>query len=310
MLSLEHITYPNRIVVEPTSSCNARCPMCIRTIKKMGPRGINLDIEVWKRNFDDSYFNVSGPATFILCGTVGDFIMYPWAWDMVEYNRRFGINYITTNGSMRKPSWWSDFAKLDPTVTFCLDGIDEKSHSTYRIGTDFNQILKNAEAFIKAGGKAKWQFITFEHNSHELDDAMKMAEEMGFKGFLHVWSGRRKTTSSNVVVPEEMIEKVRLVRSRTILEDCPRRGELYISYDGQVMPCCFAAAEYETPGRKFMLGNYPEEEMNLNSSSIEEILENEYWRSVRFKTEEITPMCDHYCVKAIAQSHKVETLFF
>jgi hypothetical protein len=43
--------------------------------------------------------------------------------------------------------------------------------------------MRNAEAFITAGGEAHWDFIVFEHNEHQVDEARNLAIKMGFKNF-------------------------------------------------------------------------------------------------------------------------------
>ena len=39
------------------------------------------------------------------------------------------------------------------------------------------------KSFIGAGGAAQWEYLVFKHNQHQVDDAKKLAIELGFKGF-------------------------------------------------------------------------------------------------------------------------------
>ena len=43
--------------------------------------------------------------------------------------------------------------------------------------------MENAEAFIKAGGRARWDYIVFGHNEHQVEEARALAESMGFEKF-------------------------------------------------------------------------------------------------------------------------------
>jgi len=43
--------------------------------------------------------------------------------------------------------------------------------------------MENAKAFIDAGGIAHWDFIVFQHNEHQVEEARHLAKEMGFKNF-------------------------------------------------------------------------------------------------------------------------------
>ena len=56
-------------------------------------------------------------------------------------------------------------AKAKVKVTFGIDGLQDTNH-LYRISTNFDKIIKNAKAFIDAGGFAKWHMLVFEHNEH------------------------------------------------------------------------------------------------------------------------------------------------
>ena len=43
--------------------------------------------------------------------------------------------------------------------------------------------MENAEAYLKAGGIARWDFIVFKHNEHQVEQAEALAKKMGFKQF-------------------------------------------------------------------------------------------------------------------------------
>ena len=50
--------------------------------------------------------------------------------------------------------------------------------------------MENAKAFIDAGGNARWYFIEFQHNYHQIEQAQSMASDMGFKQFNAKYTGR------------------------------------------------------------------------------------------------------------------------
>lgn len=43
--------------------------------------------------------------------------------------------------------------------------------------------MKNVKAFIGAGGRAKWAYLVFQHNEHQVEEAERLASELGFKEF-------------------------------------------------------------------------------------------------------------------------------
>ena len=50
----------------------------------------------------------------------------------------------------------------------------------YRVNSNFKTIMKNAKAFINAGGNARWDYLIFDHNEHQIDEAKVLAKKLGF----------------------------------------------------------------------------------------------------------------------------------
>jgi hypothetical protein len=44
--------------------------------------------------------------------------------------------------------------------------------------------MSHAQSFINNGGQATWQFLVFEHNQHQIDEATKLSKTNGFKNFI------------------------------------------------------------------------------------------------------------------------------
>ena len=39
------------------------------------------------------------------------------------------------------------------------------------------------KSFINAGGSIPWEYLVFKHNQHQVEDAKKLAKELGFQEF-------------------------------------------------------------------------------------------------------------------------------
>jgi hypothetical protein len=97
-----------------------------------------------------------------------------------------------TNGSMKRPEWWAELARTigrKGYVIFGLDGLEDTNH-LYRQGTVWSKIMENVQAFIAAGGRARWDFIVFAHNEHQVDEAEQLSKDMGFEKFQYKKSAR------------------------------------------------------------------------------------------------------------------------
>jgi MoaA/NifB/PqqE/SkfB family radical SAM enzyme len=184
----------SRIQLDHTSRCNCMCPQCARVFdKRLNPSMPVTDLTV------DDYKIILEPfeknkITLFQCGNYGDAIVSP-TWDETfEYclNQNVKNVRISTNGSMRTPDWWRNFAdkgKEKLSVVFSIDGLSNTNH-LYRVGSNFEKIIENATAFINAGGRADWIFIEFEHNYHQIDEAKKIAKELGFLNFSVKYTAR------------------------------------------------------------------------------------------------------------------------
>ena len=142
-----------QIQIEITNRCQASCPMCSRNIHG-GIENPNLQLSDWTYDdfvkiFNADVLNQIEKVTF--CGDFGDPIINNDLMRMCEYLKDTNIFVtINTNGSARKPEFWSKLATVLPknhTVEFALDGLED-THSLHRIGTDSNTILSNPVIMI------------------------------------------------------------------------------------------------------------------------------------------------------------------
>jgi len=181
---------PNFLTIEPTSECNARCPQCPRTHDTTLETDPHLVIDEWTpeqmKNFLSSEYCENVQAAHIN-GNYGDIVMHSQPKELLQtlFDRDIVLN-ISTNGAALNATFWSWLgAQKNVSVEFAIEGIDQKSHEMYRRKTRLDVILKNAKAFIEAGGNAIWYMTLFKHNHPQLAEANKMANEYGFKEFRH-----------------------------------------------------------------------------------------------------------------------------
>lgn len=200
-------TYQDIRVVhlEMTDSCNAACPMCARNINggEDNPQLPNteLTLDNIKSIFKSSF--IKQLDRIYMCGNYGDPIAAKDTLQTFEYLRQENNKVMLsmhTNGSAKKPEWWAELAKVlgrKGYVVFSLDGLGDTNH-LYRQNTVWSKIMENAEAFIKAGGRARWDYIVFAHNEHQVEDAENLAKTMGFERFQYKKSARFFSNVSGV----------------------------------------------------------------------------------------------------------------
>tara|TARA_Y200000002_G_scaffold83096_1_gene65832 strand:+ start:14359 stop:15432 length:1074 start_codon:yes stop_codon:yes gene_type:complete len=196
-------SYIKKLMLDHTSRCNLMCPQCGRVSKdqKVNPGMPITDLTLQDYKIILEPFTNNKLDQIIHCGNFGDIIASPTFEETFLYSLDFTRTMrIETNGSARKPKWWTDLAnngKEKLSVVFSIDGLKDTNH-LYRIGSNFEKIIENATAYIKAGGKAEWQFIEFAHNYHQIDDAEKLASKLGFTNFTVKYTARFQDTKTQV----------------------------------------------------------------------------------------------------------------
>jgi len=183
--------------IELTTYCNAACPQCPRNNNGSGVNPY-LTLEHLPRAVIDSAFDVelcNRLRQVFFCGSYGDPIMHPNFLDILRDFRRKCPTlwlYLHTNGSVHDTEYWQEIAKIIGgygQVDFNIDGL-ESTNWLYRRNTDFNKIIANATAYINAGGRAVWNFIVFEHNQDQVEQAQELSKKIGFQDFKSRATGR------------------------------------------------------------------------------------------------------------------------
>jgi MoaA/NifB/PqqE/SkfB family radical SAM enzyme len=185
------------IHLEMTDACNAACPMCARNINggQDNPQlpGTELSINDVKKIFKPEF--IAQLERMYMCGNYGDPIAARDTLETFAYFREHNANMMLsmhTNGSAKRPEWWAELAATigrKGYVVFSLDGLEDTNH-LYRQNTVWKKIMENAQAFINAGGRARWDFIVFAHNEHQVEEAEALAKQMGFEKFQYKKSAR------------------------------------------------------------------------------------------------------------------------
>ena len=164
-----------QVHLEPTQKCQARCPMCDRNenggVDNKYLTNADLSLNDIQNIMSEDF--VRQLNNLYMCGNHGDPMMATDTLEIMQWLREVNPNiYLSmiTNGGARPISWWADLAKVVDKVEFSVDGLEDTNH-LYRQGVNWNNVENNISAFCDAGGNAKWTFLVFKHNEHQLEEA-------------------------------------------------------------------------------------------------------------------------------------------
>tara|TARA_B100001057_G_scaffold313989_1_gene314111 strand:- start:1013 stop:2227 length:1215 start_codon:yes stop_codon:yes gene_type:complete len=188
------------VQVDLTARCQAMCLECARNIEGVTVNPYigksntwDMPLEIFQKAVTPSMFK-SNLKKILLNGNFGDPCIHPNFLNIADYvvqsvlnsHDRNNFNFtVATNGAMFDNEYWAKVGKtLSPLsghkVQFALDGLED-THSIYRRNTKYEDIIEHVKSFTEHGGKAVWQFIIFEHNVHQVDEARKRASDLGME---------------------------------------------------------------------------------------------------------------------------------
>lgn len=278
MYSYENI---KTIHLEVTQNCQASCPMCDRNQNggALNPH-INLNeltLDDCKKIFEPSF--ISQLKTMYMCGNLGDPIVARDTLEIFRYFRQHNPDMwlsMNTNAGARDEKWWKDLAKIYGNmgaVIFSVDGLKDTNH-IYRQGVNWDHVERSMKSFIGAGGKARWDFLIFEHNQHQVEEAEQLSIDWGFERFVAKKTGRFITQNSlkkeshqavdrkgnqtaelkkpdekyvNSALKKQTLLEIKYGSMDAYYEQTPIRckvkdeGSLFITAEGVALPCCWTA---------------------------------------------------------------------
>jgi hypothetical protein len=183
---------------------------------------------------------------------------------------------MNTNAGARDEAWWQELARTfgnSGSVIFSVDGLSDTNH-LYRQGVVWDNVKRSMKAFIAAGGRARWDFLIFEHNQHQVEQAEAISKEWGFEKFVAKKTGRFITVDSEkkeshqavnrkgektveLKKPDDKHVNNALKKQDTLIEkygnmnayydvvpiNCKvkNEGSLFITAEGLALPCCWTA---------------------------------------------------------------------
>lgn len=189
----------SRLQIELTTRCNASCPVCTRNFFG-GP--VVPDLEMTELSLSDIELMFPDEISRNLksinyCGNLGDSILAKDVIPILEFFKSKSehnlYQVIRTNGGIRSIDFWTKLGNFfkQPAVlsnnpfahsgvVFSVDGLSDTNH-IYRRGVLWDKLYANMKAYSEAGGYGVWEWLLFDHNRHQVEEAKKLANSLGFR---------------------------------------------------------------------------------------------------------------------------------
>ena len=175
---------PMSISVEPTTSCNLRCPECPSGLRSFTrPTGM-LGEDLFKRTIDELHETL----LYLIFYFQGEPYLHPQFLDLVRYAAERKIYTATstnahylTDANARK----TVESGLDRLI-ISIDGTTQEVYQQYRVGGKLEKVLEGTRNIIRWKKELRsrtphvlFQFLVVQPNEHQIAEVKKLARELG-----------------------------------------------------------------------------------------------------------------------------------
>jgi radical SAM protein with 4Fe4S-binding SPASM domain len=246
-----HRGNPIAISLEPTTSCNLRCPEC-----PSGLRAFSRPIGMLEPELNRSVIDqLKKQLTYITYYFQGEPYLNKDFTDMVSYATQHNIysatstnaHYLTDENC--KKTIESGLSRL----IISIDGVKQESYGKYRIGGSLEKVIEGTKNIVKWKREMKsktpfimWQFIVFGHNEGEIEEIQQLAKEVGVDHLALKTAQVYNFESGSDLLPKNpkysryIKDGLAYKIKSGLLNHCWRMWHAcVITWDGKVVPCCF-----------------------------------------------------------------------
>ena len=243
---------PFALSVEPTTSCNLRCPECPSGLRSFTrPTGM-LELDLFQKALDDC----AKDLVYLILYFQGEPYLHPNFHKMVSMAKSRKL-YVATSTNAHYLT--DEHAKatvesgLDRLI-ISLDGTDQSTYESYRIGGKIDKVLEGAQNVIKWRKKlcvskpfVVFQFLVTAKNEHQIPKVKALADEIGVDDVWFKTAQVYDYENGHELIPSD--SKYSRYRQRNdgkwelknkFENRCWKMWHSsVITWDGKVVPCCF-----------------------------------------------------------------------
>ncbi len=279
-------SFPTVLIIDPTNTCNLRCPLC-PTGQGIMPSQGKMSYETFVEIFDQfkSY------AYRVWLYNWGEPLLHPDIYRMIRYVSSYDVEtLISTNlsVSLKKETAIELVGSGLNTLIVSMDGITQEIYQKYRVGGKLDRVVSNLKLLVETKRKLQSespkitiQFIAFRHNEHEIPQMQEFAQQVGADDFhiepaiLDMSKVATKTAAQPLAANVDWLPSEKDYRRykddkwRYDPEACRYLWNTAVfRWDGEIFPCCVVYRDEDSFG-------------NVKQMSFSEVWNNNKYQSAR-----------------------------
>lgn len=243
---------PISITIEPTTSCNLRCPEC-----PSGKREFTRETGMLQQDFYTKTINeLHKKISYLIFYFQGEPYLNPKFLEMVKLASDKKIYTATsTNAHYLTPENAKKTIEsgLDRLI-ISIDGTTQETYEQYRVGGELKKVIEGTKNILQAKKELKsktphviFQFLVVKPNEHQIEDVKKLANELGVVEVRFKTAQIYDYENGNALIPT--IDKYARYKKdasgkyaikNQMQNHCWRLWHsTVITWNGMVVPCCF-----------------------------------------------------------------------
>lgn len=261
-LKHKFFNYPYLAIIETENYCNIRCPTCTAPHNKIYRKKELMSFD----NFEKVIDNIKDSVHVVLLYNSGEPLLHPDICRMINYAHKNNLyTMISTNATLLDEKMTKGlFTSGLDEILLCLDGVTKESYEPFRLGANFETVMKNIKHFCQQKQNLglrkpfiELQFILNKLNQNEVKNIKELAKElkvdrMHVKTFSlseYAYSKEEIKKLSEKFYPDtkEYRQKVRYSRKQDgllkIKKSLPRcslvSSQFVVLVDGRISMCCY-----------------------------------------------------------------------
>lgn len=248
----QHKGLPFSISIEPTTSCNLRCPECPSGLRSFTrPTGM-LGLPLFKKVIEEIHPNLA----YLILYFQGEPYLNPDFFELVRFasekkvytSTSTNAHYLTPENARKTID-----SGLD-RIIISIDGTSQDTYQSYRIGGSLEKVIEGTKNLIEQKRKLKsrtpyiiFQFLVVKPNEHQIPEVKKLAKELGVDEVKLKTAQIYDYENGSPLIPDNPIysryrkkEDGTFGIKNSLDNNCWRMWHsCVITWDGKVVPCCF-----------------------------------------------------------------------
>ncbi|MFM7853323.1 MAG: radical SAM/SPASM domain-containing protein, partial [Flammeovirgaceae bacterium] len=249
---LYHAGMPLSISIEPTTSCNLRCPECPSGLRSFTrPTGM-LQHDLFRHVIDELYPTLS----YLIFYFQGEPYLHPQFLDLVRYSTEKKIYTATSTNAHYlndKNAEATVRSGLDRLI-ISIDGTSQATYQSYRIGGSLEKVIEGTKNIIAWKKKLKsqtphviFQFLVVKPNEHEIPEVYRIAQQLGVDEVKLKTAQIYDYQNGSPLIPtqpkysryKKMSDGTYTIKNAFDNHCWKMWHSCVVTWDGKVVPCCF-----------------------------------------------------------------------